>query len=229
MKQRVEKIRIVAYMFFAFCLLTLAGCKDDDVEVAPAGSASINKTVEEINTNLRALQKLIVAKVDNKDVKFCTQISNSTYRVELGDGNSFSFLTRVTTLGEKEGPAYSPVVSALQNGDSYYWTLDGNYLTVGGKNMEVVDGVVPTVSIDGEGYWTVACGGEVQRLAQKVENGTVKSLFGEVDQTNTKEVRFFLRGDIPSLSLVRTDGGAEILFRLPIRRAVPFRPIIRLG
>lgn len=207
MKQRVEKIRIVAYIFFAFCLLTLAGCKDDDVEVAPAGSASINKTVEEINTNLRALQKLIVAKVDNKDVKFCTQISNSTYRVELGDGNSFSFLTRVTTLGEKEGPAYSPVVSALQNGDSYYWTLDGNYLTVGGKNMEVVDGVVPTVSIDGEGYWTVACGGEVQRLAQKVENGTVKSLFGEVDQTNTKEVRFFLRGDIPSLSLVRTDGG----------------------
>ena len=41
MKQRVEKIRIVAYMFFAFCLLTLAGCKDDDVEYVKMSKTAV--------------------------------------------------------------------------------------------------------------------------------------------------------------------------------------------
>lgn len=136
MKHIVENFRLVKFMLLAIFVLALCGCKDDDIEAVPNGGASVNKTVEEINSNLRALQKLLVAQDADKAVKTCTQVSNSTYKVELEDGNSFNVLTFVTTLGKTEGPVYSPVVSAMKSGDTYYWTLDGSFLTVADKKTE---------------------------------------------------------------------------------------------
>lgn len=207
MKHIVENFRLVKFMLLAIFVLALCGCKDDDIEAVPNGGASVNKTVEEINSNLRALQKLLVAQDADKAVKTCTQVSNSTYKVELEDGNSFNVLTFVTTLGKTEGPVYSPVVSAMKSGDTYYWTLDGSFLTVADKKLKVIDGEIPVIGIDADNYWTVTCGTDVQRLNKKVENGTVKSLFSEIIQAKDSEVKFSLRGDTPYITLSKVSGG----------------------
>lgn len=69
MKHIVENFRLVKFMLLAIFVLALCGCKDDDIEAVPNGGASVNKTVEEINSNLRALQKLLVAQDADKAVK----------------------------------------------------------------------------------------------------------------------------------------------------------------
>lgn len=209
MKQIFENFRLVRFILFAIFVLALCGCKDDDIETTSNGGASVNKTVEEINSNLRALQKLLAAQDADKAVKTCTKISNSTYKVELEDGNSFNVLTFIATIGQTEGPVYSPVISAMKSGDTYYWTLDGNFLTVVDRTLEVIDGEVPVIGIDSDNYWTVTCGTNVQRLNKKVENGTVKSLFSEVILTKESEVKFSLRGDTPYLTLDKLTGGGD--------------------
>ncbi|NDV81619.1 glycoside hydrolase family 98 domain-containing protein [Bacteroides sp. 51] len=207
MKQIFRNFHIVKFMLFAIFILALCGCKDDDIETTPNGGELVNKTVEEINSNLRALQKLVTAQDADKAVKVCTQISNSTYKVELEDGNSFNVLTFVTTIGNTEGPVYSPVISTLKSGNTYFWTLDGDFLTIADQKLEVIGEETPVIGIDSDNYWTVTYGTNAQRLNRKVENGTVKSLFDEVILTKDKEVKFSLRGDTPFLTLSRVFGG----------------------
>ena len=207
MKYRFEKYHLAKFMLFTLLVFALCGCNDDDIKEPSGGGASANKTVEEINTNLRALQKLLAAQESDKGVKACTQISNSTYQVELDDGNSFSVLTFITTLGQTEGPIYSPVISARRSGNTYYWTLDGDFLLVADAKLEVIGGEVPVIGIDSENYWTVTYGTNTEKLGKKVENGTVKSLFSEIVLSKESEVKFSLRGDTPYITLNKVSGG----------------------
>lgn len=203
--RRIENIYVIGYILLMLCVGILSGCKEDEMDGASVGGATVNKTIDEMNTNIATLQKLVVAQTEEKGIKSCTQTSSSTYRVELSDGNSFNLYTFITTLGETEGPVYSPVISILKSNEVYYWALDGDFLLVDGAKQQVVDASAPSVGIDSEGYWTITCGSAVQKLSQKVQNGTVKSLFGSVDQTNAQKVKFVLRGETPSLVIDKAD------------------------
>lgn len=221
MKLYSGNIHLIKFALFIVFVLALSGCKDNDVE-GTSVEAAANKTLEEINMNLRSLQKLLTAQVANDSINSCTQISNSAYKVELKDGNSFNIFTYISTIGQTEGPVYSPTLSIMKSGDTYYWTLDGEFLKFSDQKLEVVSKEVPVIGIDSDNYWTITWEKNVKRLDKKVENGTIKSLFSEVNLTKNNEVKFSLRGDTPYLILGRrTSGGGTPIRPMGVLR----RPI----
>lgn len=202
MKHITEIFCSAGVILSAVLLFALYGCKDEEIEGRSMGE-SVNRTVEEINSNIRAFQKLLEAQETDKVIKNCTKISNSTYKVELEDGNSFNVYTFITTPGELEGHAYSPIITARKSEGTYYWTLDGNFIEVSDKKLEVIAGEEPKINIDSEKYWTVTCGTDTWRIGQ-VENRTVKSVFSDVVLSKKGEVKFALRGDTPYIVLRKT-------------------------
>lgn len=203
----VAKLRTMVCLSCAVLALLFSGCKDDDMDSSNV-SLSVSKTVEEINQNIRALQKLLAAKIEGKVLTNCTQLSASTYSVELEDGNSFSVFTSITALGTAETEAYSPVISVKNSGNTCYWTLDGNFLTFSNQKQKVLEGNVPMVAVDAEGYWVVTCGSNVERLDKRAENGKVQSLFSEVI-VEENEVKFVLTEGSSELTLLKvtSNGG----------------------
>lgn len=105
----VAGLRSMMCLLLAVVTLSLGGCKDDDMDVV-GETVSASKTVEEINQNTKALQKLLAAQVEGKVLTNCTKLSASTYNLELEDGNSFSVLTSITPLGTAEMDVYSPII-----------------------------------------------------------------------------------------------------------------------
>lgn len=203
----------VAKLHSMMCLLLvvtlcLSGCKDDEMDAA-GGSVSASKTIEEINQNTRALQKLIEAQVEGQVLTNCTKLSASTYNLELEDGNSFSVLTSITPLGTAEADVYSPVIGVMKSGNTYYWTLDDDFLTFSNQKQKVLEGNVPMVAVDGEGYWVVTCGSNVARLDRKVEDGKVQSLFSEVI-VEENEVKFVLAGGYSEFALLKVTGNGGV-------------------
>ena len=204
----VAGLRSMMCLLLAVVTLSLGGCKDDDMDAA-GGTVSASKTVGEINQNTRALQKLLVAQLEGKVLTNCTKLSASSYSLELEDGNIFSVLTTITPLGEAETDVYSPVISIKKNGNTYYWTLDDNFLTFANQKQKVVGGSVPMVAVDADGYWVVTCGSNVQRLEKKAEGGKVKSLFSEVTPSEG-EVKFVLAGGISELTLLKVTSNGNV-------------------
>lgn len=208
MKYLFDKIGITSILLAIFAVV-LYGCTDDDLDVGIDTGATVNKTVEQMNANIRAFQKLLAAQAEELTVKSCVQLTTSTYQVELSDGNSFTVLTSITTLGDTEGPTtYYPVISAMKSNGTYYWTLDGEYLTLAGEKVEVIDGETPVVDIDAAGYWTVTYGGITQQLETAGE-GTVKSLFAEIITADASQVKFSLRGDVHTITLLRSSSSGS--------------------
>lgn len=215
----VFSVRMYAVIYL-LCIV-VGGCKDNDINTSDE-NAIVVRTVEEINSNVRALQKLLAAQVENKAVTDCTQLSGATYSVELEDGNSFTVLTSITALGTAETDVYSPVISVEKSGDTYYWTLDNDFLTFSNQKQKVLDGNIPMVAVDAEGYWVVTCGSNVERLDRKAESGKVQSLFSKV-VLEENEVSFMLMGDFFELTLLKVasdEGGVPIEPTGQLRRPI---------
>lgn len=204
----VDGLRSMMCLLLAVVTLSLGGCKDDDMNVV-GETASASKTVEEINQNTKALQKLLAAQVEGKALTNCTKLSASTYNLELEDGNSFSVLTSITPLGTAEMDVYSPIIGVKKSGNTYYWTLDNDFLIFSNQKQKVLDGNVPMVAVDAEGYWVVTCGSNVERLNRKAESGKVQSLFSEV-VLKEDEVKFVLTGGSTELTLLKVTNNGDV-------------------
>lgn len=192
MKCKSENPHTSYVLMLILFICFFSGCKDDtDIS---GGSAAANKILEEINSNIRSLQLLLTAQSQGKAVASCVQISSSCYNIELDDGTSFSLFTSITPLGTGNTPAYSPSVSAMKSGSSYYWTLDGSFLMFSNKSQKVIDGSTPVVDIDSQGYWRVLLENQPVRADRKAENGTIESLFTKVVVSEKESVKFELSG-----------------------------------
>lgn len=206
MRQLLTKSYIAAFALLAFVFSALSGCTDDDLTASNGNSLST--AVEEMNYNLKALKALLDAKTDNKGIKECTLVSDKTYNVELEDGSSVTVRTAIPSIGEDEKAVYVPLVSVSEYGGTYYWTLDGDFLTHGGQKIPADGTDTPFIGIDDNNNWTLTLGNTVRTLSA-VENGTVKSLFSDVVTTGELSVKFLLRGSLPVLSLKRTTPGTD--------------------
>lgn len=188
-----------ATMLIAVLLSAVSSCSDKEVEGDEENITATSGTVDEINANTDALRRLIVAQTEGGGAVSCVAASTSAYTVELDDGSTFTVRTGLSVLGNKvKYTTYYPCVSAAVVDGEYCWTVDGELI-----DMKVSGDNIPVVSIDGEGYWTVACGDVTVRTA-KAESGTVRSVFDEVDLTDEAKVVFRLRGNLPSVELKRT-------------------------
>lgn len=140
----------------AVLCLALAGCEYDDAEVKDrlddleGRVDALEKTVNSLNINVGNLQSLIDGKL------FITAVT------ENPEGGGYT-LSLVTSDGEasqiviKDGEAgAAPAIGVKLDSDGkYYWTLDGEFITEGGKKMPVTgdDGVTPVFKIEDDTWY----------------------------------------------------------------------------
>lgn len=208
MKHSYLNERLLFLLFFSFLSLCFYSCKDDDIPQVVQLPESV-KTINEINDNSKALQRLVVAQEEQMEVKLCVAITSSSYSVELSDGNTCTILTEVTALGKGEGSVYAPGIGARKDAGTYYWTIDNDWLEMEDTKVPVIQehSSTPILGIDKEGYWTVECNGKLLTLNRKAEEGKLKSIFNQVDLTTVGRVTFRLSdGNLPiTLQLVDKD------------------------
>jgi hypothetical protein len=213
MKQIQFSIRLFCSILLGLSLMSLYGCKDDDTPPPGEELPKSEKTVDDINTNVRALQKLLAAKENDIVIRSCEMLSASVCKVELPDGNSFSVLTEITAFGKNEGVAYSPAVGIRKEADTYYWTLDGEWILMNNAKWPVTteQTKIPVVGIDKDGYWTIKCNGEVQVTGKKIEEGKVKSVFKQIELSDEKQVTFTFNVGTLSIVLLREGKGGSVI------------------
>ena len=153
----------------AVLCLALAGCEYDDAEVKERLDDledrvdTLEKTVNSLNINVGNLKSLVDGKL------FITAVTENSE----GGGYTLSLVTsdgKVSKIVIKDGEAgATPAIGVKLDSDGkYYWTLDGEFITEGGKKLPVTgdDGVTPVfkiendkwyVSYDKEATWT-ECG-----------------------------------------------------------------------
>ncbi|MDC7137831.1 PL29 family lyase N-terminal domain-containing protein, partial [Bacteroides zhangwenhongii] len=201
MKYLLFNMRLFPALLFSFLLVCFYSCKDEEIlqiVVGPEPPKSEN-TIDDINSNLKALQRMVVAQEKGLDVRSCVALTASSYNVELSDGNSFIVHTEITPLDKGESPVYAPKLGVKKEGDIYYWTIDDDWLNIKDAKVAVTPELssIPVVGMDEDGYWTVKCNDDVKTLKRRAEAGTVKSIFNQVD-IKGKTVTFrFSDGSLP--------------------------------
>lgn len=198
------------------CTSFLSGCKDDviiDIE-GPQTSKS-NTTLENINTNIKSLRRLLEAQQLGLDIKSFVPVNNGdSYTLELSDGTSFSIFILIPALkGAGDTDVYAPKIGARLDKNEYYWTLDDDWLTF--DNNEKVklaaegNTDAPVVGINTDGYWTVTYKNKSIALAQKAESGKITSLFKKAD-VSSESVQFTFNDQTPQITLPLKENKPEI-------------------
>lgn len=173
-----------------FCLLPIAllaiGCKYDDSEIRDQLAAQeqriaeLEKKVTAANTSIASLQELVarVTALESKDyVTGVTPVTNPQTG-EPGWTITFTKSAPITFYNGHDGS--TPVVTVKQDGDKYYWQVNGEYLkdstgnpiqasAVDGQNG--TDGITPVLSIDeNTNHWIVTYGEEQKDLGEVSAN-----------------------------------------------------------
>lgn len=136
---------------------------------------ALEKKCEEMNSNLDALQKTVLALQENDFVKSITPLYDKDgvtvigYRISFGKSGEISvFAGKNGKDGDDGKPGepgndgvdgHSPLVGIAKGDDGvYYWTLDGKWMTDKDKQRikaEGKDGVTPQFRIT-DGYWEIS-------------------------------------------------------------------------
>lgn len=195
------------------CTCFLGACKDDDAVDPDAPSApKPGEAVENINTNVKALRRLIEAKQQELTVKSYNPVNNgASYTIELSDGASFSIFAQVASLeGGGDAVVYSPKVGAKLDNGEYYWTVDDTWMIF--ENNEKVKIInesstdTPVVGINADGYWTIKYGTKSRTLERKAEGGKLTSQFKQVSALDAESVSFLFNDQTPSIVLYLSKG-----------------------
>ena len=154
--------KIVTLLIFG--LMSLASCTEYD-EVAmwnkneDMGSrlAALERLCDRMNTNIVSLQRIVEALQANDYVTGVAPVVENGETI--GYTISFSRSGPVTIYHGKDGQSgATPVIGVKQDTDGlYYWTLDGEWITDGGKKLPVSgqNGTSPKLKIEEE-YWYIS-------------------------------------------------------------------------
>lgn len=202
-----SKLSYLLFLGIVCCACFLGSCKDDDaIDPDTPSVPKPGTAVENINTNVKALLKLIDAKQQDLTVKTYNPVNNgASYTIELSDGTSFSMYTQIAALeGGGEAVVYSPKVGARIEHDEYYWTIDDAWLTFeNDEKVKVLDEnntVAPIVDINTDGYWTVKYGAK-SRTLDKAESGKLTSQFKQVNVSAIESLCFVFNDQTPDIVL----------------------------
>lgn len=208
-KRRLPHLLLIGVMCCACCM---SACKDDDVVDPTPTVPKPGTAVENINTNVKALYKLIEAKQKELTVKSYNPINNgASYTIELSDGTSFNMYTQVAALeGGGDAEVYSPEVGAKISGDEFYWTIDNSWLIFeGDQKVKVVNEgstAAPIVGVGSDGYWTVKYGEKSRTLKNKAEGGKLVSQFKQLNVVDATSISFQFNDQTPAIVLNLSKG-----------------------
>lgn len=146
-------------LFTGLCVMLLAGCNDEYDDSALVKRLDdfeqrlerLERLCNDMNTNLGSMQTIVTA-LDRGD--YITSVEPLTENGNMvGYTIRFAKGTPIVVYNGKPGTA--PVVSVKKDTDGiYYWTLDGEWITDGGKKLPVSgqNGTSPKLKIEEE-YW----------------------------------------------------------------------------
>lgn len=176
-------------------VLVLGACKYDDSAIweeimeQQSRIKKLENWCSQLNSNISALQSLVLAIESNDFVKSVTPIIEGG--VEVGYTISFTKSDPITIYHGIDGKngidGTSPIIGIKQNTDSiYYWTLNGEWLLNengdkiravgldGTDGLDGMDGITPQLKIE-EGYWYISYDNEITwiQLGQAVGEDVV--------------------------------------------------------
>ena len=224
-----NKLLFLFFIGVMCCTCILGACKEDDIDTAPNPQSSDELVIENINTNVKALRRLIDAKKQDMTITSYNPVNNGdSYTIELSNGTSFSMYTQLESLREGDHEvAYSPKIGTRMEGSEYYWTIDDMWLTFGdNKKVRVInegDTTTPIVGIDDDDFWTVEYNGKLLRLEHKVESGKLTSQFRQLDLVNERSVSFTFSDRTAPIVLYLSDKKPNIpVVKGSIRRPISY-------
>ena len=213
---------------FIYCLTVLAavcvattGCKIYNDEVWGAIGdleervSAVEEAVRNVNSDLGALRSLVGALEGSLTIDSVTE-SGSGCTIKLSDGR--------TIVISNGGSTAVPSISIAQDADGlWYWTLDGEFITVDGRKVcasgsEGAAGVTPQIRVgDESGEWEYSLdegatwtSTGVKAQGEKGEKGD--SLFAGVTETDD-EVVFTLADGVTEFVLPKTSALSFVVVR----------------
>lgn len=223
----------IVYFLMCFCTLGFSSCSDDyddtelreDIDNLENRVASLEEWQSSVNTNIQSLQSLVAAlESRNYITDVTTVVENGEevgYTITFQTGNSITIRHGKNGNDGKDGAdGATPVIGVLQDTDgTYYWTLNGDFLTDGnGDKVPVTgpqgdkgdigadgtDAIAPQVRINPEtNIWEVSTDeGKTWEQMKDAEGNSIKAtgekgdtgdaVFSDIDTSNENKVTFTL-------------------------------------
>ena len=189
----------ILILSIAAALLLPTACSYDDSNIWDAVNGienrveTLEKASTQMNTNIKTLQSLLEAAQNNISITSIEKTEGG-YTLKFSDGTN-------ATISTTTGGAATPEISIKKDDDGqYYWTINGEWLTVDGEKVKAtgVDGtnaIAPQIRINtSDNCWEISTdGGETwESTGVSAKNESGESLFKKVDTTNPDYVEFTL-------------------------------------
>ena len=219
-------------LFTGLCVMLLAGCNDEYDDSALVKRLDdfeqrlerLERLCNDMNTNLGSMQTIVTA-LDRGD--YITSVEPLTENGSMvGYTIRFAKGTPIVVYNGKPGTA--PVVSVKKDTDGiYYWTLDGEWITDGGKKLPVSgqDGTSPKLKIEEE-YWYISYDDGTtwtkldKATGEKGDDGA--GILVDMDENYV----YFTLPDGRTVAVPRAEGGSEpqpSVPHIPLRRGTGAR------
>ena len=202
-------------LFTGLCVMLLAGCNDEYDDSALVKRLDdfeqrlerLERLCNDMNTNLGSMQTIVTA-LDRG--YYITSVEPLTENGSMvGYTIRFAKGTPIVVYNGKPGTA--PVVSVKKDTDGiYYWTLDGEWITDGGKKLPVSgqDGTSPKLKIEEE-YWYISYDDGTtwtkldKATGEKGDDGS--GILVDMDENYV----YFTLPDGRTVTVPRAEGGSE--------------------
>lgn len=212
--------KLVAFCAIALLCGAMTGCDYDDSDLwnkigeIDGRVDGLEKRVATTNSDLEALRLLVGALQESVTIS-AVETTGDGYTIRFSNG------TTATISNGRDG-VDAPVVSVKQDTDGvWYWTLDGEFITVDGRKLRVEgekgadgapgasgsDAVAPQVRIDADTkMWEISTdGGRTWTSTGVVAEGKDGgSVFADVDTTSDVDWVIFTLADGTVLRVART-------------------------
>ena len=156
------------FLLFALCVLPMLGSGCDDYDDQPMKERidgleerieTLERLCQQANTNIASLQTLVGALQGNDYVQSVAPIVQDGKTI--GYTITFTKSAPITIYHGTDGA--TPVIGVKEWNGTYYWTLDGEWLTGpdGGKiPAEGAAGTTPQIKIENGRWWVSSDGGK---------------------------------------------------------------------
>lgn len=172
------------FIVLAAAAALLCGCDKygprlDEIE---GRLSALEQKCEELNTNISGIGKIVDALNNNLSIKEVKKVDNG-FQIVFSDGTSYYI-----TNGPKGD---TPGITAALDGDTYYWKVNGEWLTDGAGNKIPVTGATPQLKYDGDtDTWYVSTDkGQTWEIVGVQKTGT------DITFTEDDEAYYFDFGD----------------------------------
>ena len=153
----MKRFFIIATLVAA-AMSAFTACEYDDapltsrVDQLEKNYAELKAQVEQINGDLAALQKTVNALKNNVTISSVTEIKEGDkvlgFKIVFSDGGDYTITVGKDGKDGKDG--HNPQIGVKQDGEQYYWTLDGEFMKddKGAKIPATAHIATPTIKID---------------------------------------------------------------------------------